>query len=228
MNADQLKKIFPNADPALLDQTCKELGANPAAYGLDTPLRLAHFFAQVRQESGAGFTAQVENLNYKPAALIATFGYYGSHKSEAEADGRQVDPATGKVLRAAQQEVIANKAYGGKYGNGDIASGDGWRYRGRGFLQITFRDNYAATNKRYHQIYPDPAADLVADPSLLERFPYNLRSAVCFWLNNGLDKKADAGSAPEVVDSITRVINSKTDSYDERRAHFVTAFNALR
>lgn len=228
MNVDQLKKIFPNAETSVLDQTVKELAADPAAYGLDSTLRLAHFFAQVRQESGAGFQAQVESMNYKPAALIATFGYYANHKAEAEADARKVDPVSGKVLRAANQELIANKAYANRNGNGDIASGDGWRFRGRGFLQVTGRSNYAQNTQRYRLIYPDKATDFEANPALLEQFPYNIRSAVCFWLINGLDKKADQGSTPADVDRITRVINSKTDSYEERQANFVVAFNALR
>lgn len=227
MNADSLKKIFPNADAARIDQTAKELNTAPALYGLDTPLKLAHFFAQVRQESGADFSAQVEGMNYKPAVLQSTFAYYAAHKDEAIADARLNDPVTGKLLRPANQQAIANKAYAKRNGNGDIASGDGWRFRGRGFLQVTGRDNYAANTLRYRLIYPDKATDFVADPALLESFPFSLRSAVCFWLINGLDKKAAMGSSGDDVDRITRVINSKTDSFAERRANFVIAFNAL-
>lgn len=228
MNASQLLKIFPNADAALMDQAAKELNTAPALYGLDTPLKQAHFFAQVRQESGAEFSAQVENLNYKASVLQTLFAYYANHKDEAVADARLNDPATGKLLRPANQQAIANKAYAKRNGNGDIASGDGFRFRGRGFLQVTGRDNYAANTQRYRTIYPDKTTDFVATPDLLERFPFSLRSAVCYWLINGLDKKAALGSSGDDVDRITRVINSKTDSYGERRANFVIAFNALR
>jgi len=228
MTSDQLKKIFPNAQDALLKQVADELNVAPARYGLDTSLRQAHFFAQVRQESGAGFQAQVESLNYRPALLQSTFGYYANHKAEAEADGRLEDPATRKILRPANQQVIANKAYANRNGNGDIASGDGWNYRGRGLLQVTGRSNYAAIANTYRQLYPGDNADYVANPALMEQFPHTVRAAVCYWIQNGLDKKADLGSQDADVDRITRVINSKTDTYDERRANFKVAFAALK
>ena len=228
MTSDQLKKIFPNAQDALLKQVADELNTAPARYGLDTRLRQAHFFAQVRQESGAGFDAQVESLNYLPAALQSTFGYYGSHKAEAEADGRLVDKVTRKILRPANQQVIANKVYANRIGNGDIASGDGWNYRGRGLLQVTGRSNYDAITKTYRQLYPGDSADFVASPALMESFPYTVRAAVCYWIKNGLDKKADLGSTEEDVDRITGVINLHTESYGERRANFKLAFGALK
>jgi len=228
MTSEQLKKIFPNAPDDRLKQVADELNREPARYGLDTRLRQAHFFAQVRQESGPGMDAQVESLNYRPAALQSTFSYYGSHKAEAEADGRLEEPGTHKVLRRANQQVIANKAYANRNGNGDIASGDGWNYRGRGLLQVTGRDNYAAAAKTYRQLYPNDSADFIANPALMEQFPHAIRAAVCFWLQNGLDKKADLGSTDADVDRITVVINVNTDSYEGRRDNFRLAFDALK
>jgi putative chitinase len=228
MTRDQLKKIFPNAPDALLQQAADELNTAPARYGLDTRLRQSHFFAQVRQESGAGFDAQVESLNYRPTALQSTFSYYHSHTAEAEADGRLDDPVTHKVLHPANQQAIANKVYANRNGNGDMASGDGWTYRGRGLLQVTGRANYAAITQTYHQLYPGDSADFVANPALMEQLPYTVRAAVCYWIQKGLDKKADLGSMETDVDRITAVINVHTDSYGERRANFKLAFAALQ
>src|SRR5688572_5216436 len=96
--------------------------------GIDTPLRRAHFLAQVAHESG-GFKRLVENLNYSADALVRTWP-------------SRFDAATAKQY-ARQPERIANKVYAGRLGNGDETSGDGWRYRGRGYIQLTGQVNYA-------------------------------------------------------------------------------------
>lgn len=191
-------------------------------------MRRAHFFAQVRQEAGAAMTGNVESFNYAPDRLKVVFKYYRDHPDEATTDGREVDPKTKKVTRAADQPTIANKVYAGRNGNGDAASGDGWSYRGRGLKQVTGRGNYASTARRYKLLYPGSAVDFEATPDLMAEFPYNLRSAVCFWIENGLHTLADAGSEPAHVDAITKIMNLYTDSYDARRGHFVSAWAAFK
>jgi putative chitinase len=211
-----------------LDKVAKELGTNPAAYGLDSALRCAHFFAQVRQESGEALKPCVESLNYAPAALIAHFGYYKQHQAEAATDGYEKN-AAGKIVRRALEENIANKAYGGRadLGNTGIASGDGWSFRGRGFIQVTGRANYAEVTRQCKLLYPNMDVDYVANPDLMAASPGAERSAVGYWIMKGLHKIADMGATGADVDRITAVINKHTDSYPARRANFVIAFNAL-
>jgi putative chitinase len=224
----QLARIFPAAAPDYLDRVVAELNTDLATYGLDTRLRQAHFFAQVRQECGAELAPVDENLNYSPEAL-KKFSYYQRHPAEALTDGYDRDPATRKILRRAAVETIANKVYGGRaeLGNGDIASGDGWRFRGRGFIQVTGRANYAAVTRQCQLLYPGVDVDFVNHPDMMGATPGAERSAVGYWIMNGLHKLADRGATAADVDRITAVINKNTDSYAARRANFTIAFDAL-
>src|SRR5271165_6418448 len=95
ITATQLSQLFPDADNHYLGQVAEELSTDPSKYGLDTPLRCAHFFAQVMQEAGPELQAQVESLSYSPKALEANFSYYRSHPAEAVKDGYAKDPKTG-------------------------------------------------------------------------------------------------------------------------------------
>ena len=228
VTAAQLQELFPDADADYLAQVAAELNTNLPKYGLDSALRLAHFFAQVMQEAGPGLQAQVENLNYSPTALEANFSYYKNHPAEAVQDGYAKDPATGKIIRPANQQVIANKAYANRIGNGDVASGDGWSFRGRGFIQVTGRANYTALATQYVTIYGADGADFVGNPDLVANFPYTVRSAVCFWVQHKLPALADAGSSPANVDAITAVVNKGTSSYAQRRENFQQAYGVFQ
>ena len=228
ITATQLSQLFPDADNDYLGQVAAELNTNPSKYGLDTPLRCAHFFAQVMQETGAGLQAKSEDLNYRPQALTSKFSYYSNHPAEAQQDGYAKDPKTGKKTRPANTEVIANKIYANRIGNGDIASGDGWRFRGRGFIQVTGRANYAALATTYGTIYGATSSDFVANPDQLTSFPNSVRSAVCYWVQHGLPALADHGSSDLNVDAITAVINKGTDSYGDRRDNFQQAIKVFQ
>lgn len=226
LNAEILGKIFKGADDGYLAKVASELNTDLAAYGLDTPLRRSHFFAQLREEAGTELDRTDENLRYGAPGLKATFAYYRNHPAEAEEDGYFKD-ASGKVTRSADQEKIANKVYANRNGNGNAASGDGWKYRGRGLIQLTGRGNYAAATKRYAKVY-GVGVDLEANPALVSEFPYSVRAAVCFWLEHGCPALADKGSKPEDVDRITAVVNKGTKSYEHRRSHFVDAWKAFK
>ena len=225
-----LKIVAPGADEAHLQEIAFELNKDLTAYGLDSPLRRAHFFAQALEEAGPDLEGQVENLNYSPEALKDMFGYYQKkdQADEATDDGYEKDAKTKKITRGAKQETIANKIYANRIGNGDVASGDGWRFRGRGFIQVTGRANYKAVTEQYKKLYPGVALDCETQPEKLAAFPDNLRSAVCFWIRNKLHTLADAGSADEHVNAITAVINKNTKSYAQRRDHFATAWAAFK
>jgi putative chitinase len=227
VDVDALKTLFDGADDAYLQQVASELSSDPVAFGLDTPLRRAHFFAQLREEAGQELDRTDEDLRYSGAALKSLFSYYKNHPTEADEDAYAKD-AKGKVVRAADQQKIANKAYAGRNGNGNVASGDGWAYRGRGLIQLTGRGNYAAISKRYAKVYAGTSVDFETTPGLVSEFPYSLRAAVCFWLEHGCPGLADKGSKPADVDRITAVVNAATKSYEERRAHFLKAWKAFQ
>jgi putative chitinase len=226
ISGNQLLKIFANADADYLGKVADELNTNLARYGLDSVLRRSHFFGQLRQEAGPRLKAAVESLNYSPAGLKGTFKYYQNHPQEADADGRVVDQKT-HVVRAVDQPLVANKVYANNMHNGAAASGDGWKFRGRGLIQVTGRDNYGAVTARYKDLY-SPAADFVASPDLMKDFPYSVRSAVCFWIMKGLPKVADRGDTKADVDAVTQIVNKNTDSYAQRRQYFRLAYDAFK
>lgn len=152
-------------------------------YGIaDSKIRLAHFFSQVLHESGF-LRYDMENLNYSAKALRAVFGKYFKTKNVAEAYARQ-------------PKKIANKVYSNRMGNGSEASGDGWKYRGRGLIQLTGKDNYKAFAKWINdsRIIDDP--DLVASE-------YAVQSAVFYWDRNNLNKVADKDDVTKMTKRIT-------------------------
>jgi putative chitinase len=226
LTAEQLAKLFSKADNGYLQRVAAELNTDLKKYGLENRLRKAHFFAQVREESGASLQSTEESLAYSPQGLQTQFKYFRTHKDEAETDGYAKDPKTGKITRSADQQAIANNAYASRNGNGDASTGDGWKYRGRGLIQVTGRGNYAAIATQYKTLYAD-AADFENSPELLAEFPYSLRSAVCFWIKNGLESLADRGGADKDVDRITTVVNANTPSKQQRRDNFRKAYSAF-
>lgn len=148
---------------------------------INTPLRVAAFLAQVGYESEY-LMVLTENLDYGAAGLLADFP-------------DEFDEAAAAAY-ARQPEKIANRAYAGKYGNGDEVSGDGWKYRGRGLIQITFHDNYALA-----ALGND--LPLLDQPDLLLQPANAALSAAWWWSNHNLNALADT----EQFSQITRVIN---------------------
>ncbi|MQR01655.1 glycoside hydrolase family 19 protein [Glaciimonas soli] len=221
----QLKAIFPVATKEHLQEVADELNTDLKKYKLDTVLRRAHFFAQVHQEASATLAAKEENLNYKPDVLISKFGYYGKNPKEAKEDGRIDNPKSPKKpLQLAKPEVIANKAYGNRGKNGNIESGDGWRYRGRGIFQLTLKENYEAFENEYKTYWGDSSPNFLKNPEKVKEFPYYIRSAVWYWLHNKIYEKADEGATDKAVNAVTRVVNgAHMDAAKERR----DAFNNL-
>lgn len=227
LTAEHLLKIFPGASKEYMKQVADELNTDLPKYGLDSRLRCAHFFAQTREEGGAALTAKVESLNYGEEGLKSTFKYYREHPAQAKDDAYERDAKTRKITRHAEEERIGNKVYANRNGNGNSASGDGWKFRGRGLIQVTGRANYKAAAAEYGKLYGD-AVDFEANPEKMEEFPFTVRSAVCFWIEHGLQSLADKGETDAAVDSITEVINLNTDSYANRRSNFKTALDAFK
>lgn len=214
-----LKAVFKSADDSSqLQLLADELNPRLSEYKLDTPLRLSHFFAQVRVEVGDSY-ALVESLKYRPQVLIDKFVYFRNRPDEADLYGFKPN------VQSANQVEIANRAYNGitgnsDLGNGNIASGDGWKYRGRGLKQLTGRYNYNDFTNKYPGLWPGENLNFINNPALLEQPKYAARSAVYFWLKNELYNIADKGDSGSFVNDITKVINLYTSSYAERRAQF--------
>jgi putative chitinase len=203
---DQLKKIFPQAKEDYLQQIADEVNTDLTKYKLDTPKRRAHFFGQVRQEAGPAADRTEENLNYAPAVLIDKFSYYGKHTAEATQDGYTKE-ANGKIIKGADQKSIANKAYADRNGNRDVASGDGWKYRGRGLKQLTGNENYKKFTDDHSRYWNDGLKDFVETPDVVKDLPYSLRSAIWFWLANGCATLADKGISDADIDSVSYKVN---------------------
>ena len=180
-------------------------------FGITSPYRQAHFLAQTGHES-AGFSCIEENLNYSAGMLYAMFSHRIS-QSDADNLGRQSGETTVPIFR---QQQIANIIYANRNGNGDIASGDGYRFRGRGLIQITGRDNY--------QSLADPlGVDIVADPDQLTTYALAAESAAAWWKGHGLNALADNDD----LLAITRVINGGTHGLPDRTGRLLKAKGVL-
>lgn len=192
LTKEMILEEFPHAKPELVDAICNSLPVLEE-YGIDTPLRLAHFLAQCSHESG-GFRATEENLNYKAETLTKIFPKYFRDKDVNE--------------YAHQPEKIANLVYGGRMGNGPVESGDGFRYRGRGLIQLTGHDNY----KRFADGIEASLEEAIHFLSTPEGC---VESAAWFWANNGLNEVADTDD----VTKVTKKVNGGTIGLAEREAH---------
>lgn len=174
-------------------------------YDINTPRRIAAFVAQCSHESG-GFTALKENLNYKPATLRKIWPKY--FPTDAIAN----DYAS----RLQKQMHIANRAYANRMGNGDESSGDGWRFCGRGLIQLTGRSNY--------QAFADSLEMNIDDvPEYLQTFEGAAQSACWFWETNNLNRFADAGD----IKGMTKVINGGYLGLEDRIKHYNHALSVL-
>ena len=186
------KKIGVTADGAFGPGTYKRA----AAFYKLSPNRAAHFFAQTAHESG-GFKTFSENLNYSAKGLRNTFGKY--FKTDLDAQ-----------MCARQPQRIANRVYANRMGNGDVSSGDGWKYRGRGALQLTGKENYEAFANYIGR--PDVMSnpDLVAGELCFE-------SALWFFDKNKLWGICDQGVNDADILALTKRINGGTHGLDDRR-----------
>jgi putative chitinase len=191
MNLQKLKGHVP-------DKVIEQIPAVMEKFQINTPLRLAHFLAQCGHESG-GFRLTKENLNYSAKGLMGIFKKY--FPTEALAKQYERKP-----------EKIANKVYGGRMGNGPEASGEGAKFCGRGYIQLTGKDNYTAFGKSINE-------DIAVNPQAVAD-KYALLSAAWFFNKNGLHKIADGGATDAVVTSITKRVNGGTIGLADRIKHF--------
>ena len=200
---EQLKQLLPK-NP-YVTHWHKALEQLFPDYEINTPQRMAAFIAQCAHES-AGFTALVENLNYRWQSLRKVFPKYFPTDELAQ------DYAN----RPNKQEAIANRIYASRMGNGDEASGDGFRYRGRGLIQLTGRSNYTWFAASL-EISPEEATEY------LMTFEGAAQSACWFWENNKLNQWADKGD----ILTLTKRINGGTIGLDDRIKHYEHALHVL-
>ncbi len=198
MNLEKLKGHVP-------DSVIKQIPEIQTKFEINTPLRLAHFLAQCGHESG-GFRVVNENLNYSAKGLMGIFKKYFPSQALAEAYQRK-------------PEKIANKVYASRMGNGDEASGEGFKFRGRGYIQLTGKSNYTSFAKSIGE-------DVVASPDLVAT-KYPLASAAWFFNKNGLHKLADGGATDAVVTQITKRVNGGTIGLADRIKHFKEYYHLL-
>lgn len=201
MTVDLRQIVAAGVKPEVAQQWLVAVQSACAEFGVNTPKLVAAFLAQTAHESG-GFTRLVENVNYSAEALT------------------KIWPKRFPSLEFAKRfhrnpELIANTVYADRMGNGSPASGDGWRYRGRGLKQLTGKDNYTRCGRAL-------GVDLVADPDLLLSPEYAARSAGWFWNENGCGKLADS----DQFELLTKRINGGLIGLADRRSRYESALAA--
>ncbi|AEK59390.1 hypothetical protein A5904_13275 [Acidithiobacillus caldus] len=180
-----IRAALPRAPGTLVNKLTAEINfilKDSHASQINSKQKLAFFLGQVDVESGGGTTLS-ENLNYSADALKKIFSYFKKHPDEANMYGRTKD-------HPANQEAIANRAYAKRNGNGDIASGDGWVYRGRGLLQVTGRGNYSEASSRVNTVFVG-SVDYVKNPELLRKPEGASRSVLAYWIDRGIGSVVD-------------------------------------
>jgi putative chitinase len=199
LGLDQLKQMVKNPH---IDHWHEAIDQLLPEYDITTPARVAAFVAQCAHESG-NFAFIKENLNYKAVSLMKTFGKYF--------------PTMDLALQYEKRpEKIANRVYANRMGNGDEASGDGYRFCGRGLIQLTGRDNYT--------FFAGSLGIPVEDASeYLATFEGAAQSACWFWETNNLNRFADAGD----IKGLTRAINGGYIGLEDRIRHYEHALHVM-
>jgi putative chitinase len=203
LTKDQLKQLLPK-NP-YIDQWHNALSQLLPDYGIDTPQRIAAFIAQCAHESG-NFVFLKENLNYRAPTLRKLFSKYFPTDELANEYANKLN----------KQEAIANRIYANRMGNGDEASGDGFRYCGRGLIQLTGKENYSWFAASI-EIPVEQASEY------LQTFEGAAQSACWFWETNNLNQWADKGD----ILTLTKRINGGTIGLEDRIKHYEHALHVL-
>jgi len=198
LNIDKLKGHIPDSVIAQIPETAKK-------FNITNNLRLAHFLAQCGHESG-GFKSVSENMNYSVDGLKKTFGkYFPGNLAESYAK---------------QPEKIGSRVYASRMGNGDETSKEGYRFRGRGYIQLTGKANYT----KFTQFIGE---DCVTNPDLVAT-KYPLASAAFFFDSNKLWSICDKGADETTITAVTKRVNGGTIGLSDRIKHFKEYYNLLK
>jgi putative chitinase len=201
LSTTQMKAVLPRLNWEKAQLFIPSITTILPKFGIDTPLRKAHFLAQVAHESG-GLQFIQENLNYSAQGLRSVFGKYFPTIEIANTYARK-------------PEKIANRVYADRMGNGNEASGDGWKFRGRGLIQLTGKDNY----QKFGQ---DNGIDCVKNPDLLLQPEWALTSACWFWKKKNLNEFADKDD----LIMVTKRINGGTHGLNDRQ-QYLNSFKSI-
>jgi putative chitinase len=197
---DQMTKILGNK-PQLVSDVVPNLNLYINNFQINTNLRISHFLAQILHESN-GFEAIKENLNYSSEGLLKVFPKYFTPEL---AEQYQRNP-----------EKIANRIYANRMGNRDETSGDGFKYCGRAYIQITGFDNYKLLTE-------DLKVDFVNNPKLLETTKFSVEASCWFWNKNNLNYYADQDN----IEEITKKINGGLNGLDDRKMWLIKCKTAF-
>ena len=198
LNLEKLKGHIPDTVLAQIPEIVNKFNCN-------TNLRLAHFLAQCGHESG-GFKAVSENLNYSAKGLLGTFPKYFNSTTASQYERKP--------------EMIASKVYGGRMGNGEESTKEGYKFRGRGYIQLTGKSNYTNFSKFIGE-------DTVGNPDLVAN-KYPLASAAFFFDSNKLWTICDKGADDATVTAVTKRVNGGTLGLADRLSHFKEYYSYLR
>ena len=196
-----LKKLAPKTNAQRIADVQSHLDEILNKYQINTKLRIAHFLAQVMHESG-DFAHMAENLNYSADGLMKTFPKYFNADNAAS--------------HARNPQMIANRVYSNRMGNSDVASNDGWSYRGRGFIQLTGKENYTKFAKAIGK-------SLEETVKYLETAPGALESAAWYWNSRNINAKADADD----ITAVTKLVNGGTIGLEDRKHKLALAKSCL-
>ena len=179
-------------------------------YEINTILRISHFLAQCAHESG-NFSVKQENLNYSAKRLQEVFGKYFTTHAKA-------------LLYERKPVKIASLVYGNRMGNGDEQSIEGYKYRGRGYIQLTGKNNYLLFDKSLNESGLE--IDIIGNPDLVAT-TYPLISAAWFFNKNNLNEIADLGGTKEIITRVTKKVNGGTHGLDSRISYFNKFYKKL-
>lgn len=201
MDINKLNDILP-------EKVLNEIPEIIKKFKIDTPLVLSHFLAQCAHES-MEFKVVEENLNYSKAGLLKIFKKYFTEETATE--------------YARKPEKIASRVYANRMGNGTEETKEGWKYRGRGFIQLTGKNNYT----KFSEFVKDNGDNTVDNPELVAT-KYPLLSAAWFWHTNSINTIASKGSDVATITAVTRRINGGTNGLDDRIKHFNKIYSILK
>jgi len=205
MKQDKIQHIFRRADHKDVEIFTKTWNKYAVIFGVDTPFLENAFLAQISEEVGLDLAPKSENLNYSCKALKSLFGWYKRNPSFAKKHGR----CNG---HRANQTQIANHAYANRIGNGNPGTGDGWKYRGRGYIQLTGKSNY----NRISEVLSVALSKPISPEELaikMETVSGALLSAFGFFFSHKLYKA-------RTIDQMTEIVNKKTATYKERKKEY--------
>jgi putative chitinase len=200
---EKLLGVIPN-------QVINELDIIFDKYEINTILRISHFLAQCAHESG-NFSVKQENLNYSAKRLQEVFGRYFTTHAKA-------------LLYERKPVKIASLVYGNRMGNGDEQSIEGYKYRGRGYIQLTGKNNYLLFDKSLNETGLE--VDIIGNPDLVAT-TYPLISAAWFFNKNNLNEIADLGGTKEIITRVTKKVNGGTHGLESRISYFNKFFKKI-